>query len=81
MSFPGCVGILMKGSALWQILTFVYKDASNMLNGKAWPKALRSVCTVLAVLLADYILQGKTTHQELKPPLLTAIALKELVPL
>ncbi len=47
MSFLGCVGNLMKESGLDDILNVAYKGVANMLNGKAWPKALRGLCMVV----------------------------------
>ena len=50
MSFIGCIGSLMNGSGLEELLSAAFKGVSHMLNGKAWPKAVRglrmvSVCT------------------------------------
>jgi len=74
MLFIGCVVILMKGSGLEEILTAAYKGASNVhvLNGKAWPKALRGLRMVVTALLADYVLKGKTTHEQIEAALQSA---------
>ncbi|MES9884496.1 MAG: hypothetical protein ABW185_26930, partial [Sedimenticola sp.] len=63
MSFLGCIGGLMKGSGLEEILNSAYKGVSSMLNGKAWPKALRGYRMIVTALLKDCVLSGKITHE------------------
>ena len=63
MSFLGCVGNLMKGSGLEEILNVAYKGVSSMLNGKVWPKAMRGLRMVVTGLLEECIITGKTTHK------------------
>lgn len=60
MSFVGCIGILMQGSGLEELLQTTYGGVSNMLNGKAWPKAVRGLRMVVATLLEDIILRDST---------------------
>ena len=51
MSFIGCISVLMEGSELEQILKSAFKGVESMLNGKAWPKAvrgLRMICVRIA---------------------------------
>jgi hypothetical protein len=72
MSFLGCVGTLMEGSGLEEILTIAYKGVSSMLNGKAWPKALRGLRMVVTGLLSDYVLMGKNTYEAIDEELQSA---------
>ena len=41
MSFLDCIENLMKGTGLEELLGVAYKGVSSMLNGKAWPKAVK----------------------------------------
>ena len=43
MSSIGCIGNLMSGTGLENLLGAAFKGVHNMLNGKAWPKALRGM--------------------------------------
>ena len=45
----------MKGSGLEEILSVAYGGVKNMLNGKAWPKAVRGLRMVAAAILDDFI--------------------------
>ena len=38
MSFVGCIGTLMNGSGLEELLEAAFKGIRSMLNGKAWLK-------------------------------------------
>lgn len=58
MSFIGCIGILMQGSGLEELLQTTYGGVPNMLNGKAWPKAVRGLRMVVVTLLEDVITSG-----------------------
>lgn len=51
MSFVGCVGTLMNGSGLADIFSDAFKGVTNMLNGKAWTKAIRGFRMVLTAIL------------------------------
>jgi hypothetical protein len=53
MSFIGSIGKLMQGSGLEELLNAAFKGVSNMLSGKAWPKALRAIRMVVTSLLED----------------------------
>lgn len=66
MSFLGSIGTLMKGSGLEDLLHAAYKGVPNMLNGKAWPKALRGFRMVLTVILETFILKGSTALEDLE---------------
>ena len=76
MSFLGCVGNLMKGSGLEEILNVAYKGVSSMLNGKVWPKAMRGLRMVVTGLLKECIITGKTTHEAIGEELEFARSLK-----
>ncbi len=65
MSFLGCIGTLMKGSGLDELLSAAYKGVNSMLNGKAWPKALRGFRMVVTALLKNTIDSGKRTLDEI----------------
>ena len=69
-SFLGCVGQLMKGTGLEEILNVAYNGVSSMLNGKAWPKALRGLRMVVTGLLKEFVVSGAnsrdTLHEELE---------------
>ena len=72
MSFLGCIGNLMKGSGLEEILNVAYKGVSSMLNGKSWPKALRGLRMVATALLKDYLKAGKDSYSEISSELESA---------
>ena len=55
MSFIGSIGNLMLGTGRENLLGASFKGVHNMLNGKAWPKALRGMRMVLSVLLEESI--------------------------
>jgi len=63
MSFIGCIGHLMKASGLEEILSVAYGGVRNMLNGKAWPKAVRGLRMVASAILDDSINCGATQSQ------------------
>ena len=63
MSFLGCVGNLVKGSGPEEILNSAYNGVCSMLNGKAWPKALRGLRIVVTGLLRDCVLSGKKPYE------------------
>ena len=62
MSFIGCIGTLMKGSGVEELLLAAYKGVANMLNGKAWPKALRGLRMVTVCLVRDFVLEGISSY-------------------
>ena len=69
MSFIGCIGNLMKGSGLEEILHAAYKGISSMVNGKAWPKALRGFRMIIAAMLEDIISDGNTSVEDIEDAL------------
>jgi len=58
MSFIGCIGTLMQGSGLEELLNAAFKGVGNMLNGKAWPKAIRGLRMVVTCILETFIKEG-----------------------
>jgi len=60
MSFIDCIGHLMKGSGLEKIQSVAYGGVRNMLNGKAWPKAVRGLRMVAVAILDGSINCGAT---------------------
>ena len=63
MSFLGCIGQLMKGTGLEELLGSAFKGVSNMLNGKAWPKAMRGLRMVVVALIKNAISEGTTANE------------------
>ena len=55
MSFVGSIGSLMKGSGLEEIISVSFAGVRNIINGKAWPKALRSFRMVTAAILEPVV--------------------------
>ena len=53
MSFLGCIGFLMKGSGMEQLLAVAFGGIANILNEKSWTNALRAYRMLMAVLLQD----------------------------
>ena len=58
MSFIGCIGILMRCTGLEDLLGCAFAGVPNMMNGKAWPKALRGLHMVTTALLDDIHSRG-----------------------
>ena len=69
MSFIGCIGILMNGTGLEEIMNASFNGVPNMRNGKAWPKAIRALRMVVAALLQPIIDSGKTTPADIEEAL------------
>lgn len=69
MSFFGCVGTLINGSGLEDILSVAFKGVASMLNGKAWPKAIRDLSMVLTAILQPIVMSGKTTVEDIQEEL------------
>ena len=51
MSFIGCIGVLMRGTGLEDLLGCAFAGVPNMMNCKAWPNALRADRMVTSALL------------------------------
>ena len=64
--YIGCIGTLMKGTGLEELLGSAFSGVRNMLNGKAWPKAMRGFRMVAFAVLQEYITTGKTTPEDLQ---------------
>ncbi len=69
MSFLGCIGTLMQGSGLQEILASAYGGINNMMNGKSWPKAMRGFWMVLTALLKGHLDAGITTPEQIQQEL------------
>ena len=65
MSFIGCIGTLMKATGMEVILGAAFGGIPNILNGKAWTKALRAYRLIVAVVLKSFFANGAKTYQEL----------------
>lgn len=61
MSFLGCIGTLMKGSSMEQLLAVAFGGIAYILNGKSWTNALRAYRMLVAVLLQDLLKDGLQT--------------------
>ena len=55
MSFIGCIGNLMKGSGVEELLGAAYSGLAGMLSGKSWPRAMRAFRMARAVVMSDYL--------------------------
>ena len=55
MSFIGCIGNLMKGSGVEELLGAAYSGLAGMLSGKSWPRAMRAFRMECAVVMSDYL--------------------------
>ena len=42
MSFIGCIGNLMKGSSVGELLGAAYSGLAGILSGTSWPRAMRA---------------------------------------
>ena len=69
MSFIGCIGTLMNGSGLEELLAVAFKGVGHMLKGKAWPKAVRGLRMVVCALLEPIIESGKMTMDTIEEEL------------
>jgi hypothetical protein len=72
MSFIGCIVTFMKGTGLENIFRAAFGGVASMLNGKAWPKALRGLRMVVSAVLEDTIRKGTNTPEDLGAALETA---------
>ncbi len=66
MSFLGIIGILMQGTGLETILNAAFHGVPNIMNEKAWPKAMRGLGMVVTVLQENIINAGKTTTEQIE---------------
>ena len=60
MSFIGCIGVLMRGTGLEDLLGCAFAGVPNMMNCKAWPNALRADRMVTSALLDEVHYRGIT---------------------
>ena len=60
MSFIGCIGNLMKGSGLGELLG-TKCGLAGMLNDKSWPRGMRAFRMAFSVVMSDY-LGGDDSH-------------------
>ena len=60
MSFIGCIGVLMKGTGLEDLLGCAFAGVPNMMNCKAWPNGLRADRMVTSALLDEVHYRGIT---------------------
>ena len=60
MSFIGCIGVLMRGTGLEDLLGCAFAGVPNMMNCKAWPNALRALRMVTSTLLDEVHYRGIT---------------------
>ena len=71
MSFLGCIGTLMKGSGIETILSTTFGSIKSLLNGKAWPQALRAFRMLTAALLNNFLSGGPRSSEDINDFLLT----------
>ena len=60
MSLIGCIGVLVRSTGLADLLGCAFAGVPNMINGKAWPKALRALRMVTTALLDEVHYRGIT---------------------
>ena len=53
MSFLGCIGKLMKGSAIENLISAAFGGTANILAAKVWINSLRAYRMIVAVPLAE----------------------------
>ena len=58
--FIGCIGTLMRGTGLEDLLGCAFAGVPCMMNGKAWPKALQALRMVTISLLDEVNYRGIT---------------------
>ena len=63
MSFVGCIGTLMKGSGMEQILGVAFGGMANIFNRKCWTNALRAFRILLITLLHNFLKDGIQNDQ------------------
>ena len=61
MSFIGCMGNLIKGSGLEELIGAAYSGLAGILSGKSWPRAIRAFRIACSVVMSDY-LGGDDSH-------------------
>ena len=71
-SFLGCIGTLMKGSALEFYVTAAYGGITGIFNGKSWVKGMRAFRGVAAALLQRFLSTGQKTFDEIEQYLETS---------
>ena len=59
----------MQGTGLEIILNGAFSGVGNILNGKAWPKAMRDFRIVVAVLLEGVVKAGNTSPEAIQEEL------------
>ena len=72
MSFLGCIGTLMNASGVDILISAAFAGITSIVNGKAWPNALRAYRLIIAVLLQNFYSSGAKTYEELNVYLETA---------
>jgi hypothetical protein len=65
MSFIGAIGQNMKCTGVEELIGAAYSGIGNIMNGKAWPKAMRAFRMVVAALLNEFLSEGEKTHGEI----------------
>lgn len=60
MSFLGCIGKLMKGSGLEDLLRVAYRGLASILSGKSWPRPMRALRMVYVAMLSDYLREHRS---------------------
>ena len=55
MSFIGAIGVTMRCTGLEDLVRAAYGGIAGIMNGKAWPKAMRAFRMVVAALMHDFL--------------------------
>ena len=65
MSCLGCIGTLMKASGMEKVLSSTFGCLTSIMNGKAWPQALRAWRMLTWALLSDFLKEGPKSSAEI----------------
>ena len=65
MSFIGAIGVTMRCTGLEDLVRAAYGGIACIMNGKAWPKAMRAFRMVVAALMHDFLQEGDKSHTDI----------------
>ena len=65
MSFIGAIGVTMRCTGLEDIVRAAYGGIAGIMNGKAWPKAMRAFRMVEAALMHGFLQEGDKSHTDI----------------
>lgn len=68
ISFIGCIGTLMQGSGFEELIKTTYGGIPNIINGKAWPKAVRAL-RMITLALFEELITANSSIEDIEPEL------------